>query len=139
MHEKNIIHRDIKPENILWGEGDEIKLSDFGWSIKSNQPRETLCGTLDYLSPEMLEGKGTCSNPVSSSGYDFSIDIWSLGVLIFELCCGKTPFVISDKGFEGKEFPPHLSKDAKDLITSLLVERHKRPTINEVLENIWLE
>jgi serine/threonine protein kinase len=58
MHEKNIIHRDIKPENILWGEDGEIKLSDFGWSIKSNQPRETLCGTLDYLSPEMLEGKG---------------------------------------------------------------------------------
>jgi serine/threonine protein kinase len=72
-------------------------------------------------------------------GYDFSIDIWSLGVLIYELCCGKTPFVISEKGFEGKDFPSHLSADAKHLINLLLVERSMRPTIDDVLKNVWLE
>ena len=58
MRDKDIIHRDIKPENLLWDENGVIKLCDFGWSIKTKEPRKTLCGTLDYLSPEMIEGRG---------------------------------------------------------------------------------
>jgi len=75
LHSKNIIHRDIKPENILV-DGDTLKLADFGWSIHTPaNRRQTYCGTLDYLPPEMLKGEE----------YSNSIDIWSIGVLTYEL------------------------------------------------------
>ena len=75
LHSKDIIHRDIKPENILV-DGDTLKLADFGWSIytpKGN--RKTFCGTLDYLPPEM----------VKNNSYDKRVDVWSIGVLAYEL------------------------------------------------------
>ncbi len=68
----SIIHRDIKPENLLFSLGT-VKLADFGWSIHSNKRRDTLCGTLDYLAPQMVKG----------SKHDSSIDIWEVGVLAF--------------------------------------------------------
>ena len=72
LHKNSIIHRDIKPENLLVSLGN-IKLADFGWSIHSDKRRDTLCGTLDYLAPEMVKG----------STHDSSIDIWEVGVLAF--------------------------------------------------------
>ena len=75
------MHRDIKPENILNSFG-VLKISDFGWSIYSETKRQTFCGTLDYISPEMIAGKY----------YDFRIDIWSIGVLAFEFLTGNPPF-----------------------------------------------
>lgn len=83
LHDQNIIHRDLKPENLLWHDGT-IKLSDFGWSIQDKRERETLCGTIDYLPPEMVYGQQ----------YDNGVDLWSLGVLTYELTTGKTPFQI---------------------------------------------
>jgi serine/threonine protein kinase len=81
-----IIHRDIKPENILLDEDMKIKISDFGWSIKSDSNfRKTFCGTYDYLCPEMIKNRP----------YDNSIDIWSLGILTYELACGRAPFTQS--------------------------------------------
>lgn len=61
-----------------------IKLADFGWSVYAdpNDKRQTLCGTLDYLPPEMVEG----------NTHDNNIDIWSLGILIYEFCVGSPPF-----------------------------------------------
>jgi aurora kinase len=57
-HSKHVIHRDIKPENLLIGLSGELKIADFGWSVHApNSRRRTLCGTLDYLPPEMVEGK----------------------------------------------------------------------------------
>lgn len=56
LHSKNIIHRDIKPENLLLSKG-KIKIADFGWSIYTKRKRETVCGTLDYLPPEMVLGE----------------------------------------------------------------------------------
>ena len=57
-HEKGIIHRDIKPENLLIGYDGELKIADFGWSVHApSSRRKTLCGTLDYLPPEMIEGQ----------------------------------------------------------------------------------
>lgn len=82
MHEKNIMHRDIKPENILLGKNMEIKVCDFGWSTRNQNTRETFCGTFEYMSPEILENKS----------YDKSVDIWSLGILLFELYHNRSPF-----------------------------------------------
>lgn len=57
-HAKNVIHRDLKPENILLGLKGDVKIADFGWSVHTpGSKRGTLCGTLDYLPPEMIEGR----------------------------------------------------------------------------------
>ncbi len=75
------MHRDIKPENIIII-GGCLKIADFGWSIRTNKPRKTLCGTLDYLSPEVSYRKE----------YTNKIDCWSIGVLMYELLTGQPPF-----------------------------------------------
>lgn len=82
-HSKNVIHRDIKPENLLLGYRGDIKISDFGWSVHAPTGRRTtLCGTLDYLPPEMVESKE----------HDHNVDIWALGVLTYEFLVGSPPF-----------------------------------------------
>ena len=84
IHSKDIIHRDIKPENLL-NCLSVIKLADYGWSVHApSNRRQTMCGTLDYLPPEMVAGK--------NQSYDKSIDIWCLGVLTVEFVQGKPPF-----------------------------------------------
>ena len=86
LHNKEppVIHRDIKPENILLDEQNRAKLCDFGWSnfFNANLTRKTYCGTLDYLAPEMI-GK---------TGHNTKIDIWNIGVLLYELLTGRAPF-----------------------------------------------
>lgn len=78
-----MIHRDIKPENLLLGLNGDLKIADFGWSVHApNSRRRTLCGTLDYLPPEMVEG----------SPHDAAVDVWSLGVLAYEFLHGMPPF-----------------------------------------------
>ena len=75
-HAKHVIHRDIKPENLLIGQRGDIKIADFGWSVHApSSRRTTLCGTLDYLPPEMVEGRE----------HDETADVWSLGVLAYEV------------------------------------------------------
>eukprot|EP00913_Durusdinium_trenchii_P015021 g14087.t1 len=82
-HSKHIIHRDIKPENILIGLKDTLKIADFGWAVHApSSRRETFCGTLDYLPPEMVVNKK----------YHSRVDIWGLGVLLYEFMVGKPPF-----------------------------------------------
>lgn len=82
LHSKDVIHRDIKPENLLNCNG-VIKLSDFGWSRHApNDKRKTVCGTLDYLPPEMIE----------NNEYNNMVDIWSIGVLTYEFLVGSPPF-----------------------------------------------
>jgi serine/threonine protein kinase len=79
-----IIHRDIKPENILLDDKLRAKLCDFGWSnfFNSEEIRQTLCGTPEYLAPEMIR----------KSGHDTRLDLWNLGVLLYELLAGSAPF-----------------------------------------------
>merc|ERR1719450_86537 len=121
-HSKHIIHRDIKPENILIGLGDTLKIADFGWAVHApSSRRETFCGTLDYLPPEMVHSKK----------YHSRVDVWGLGVLLYEFLVGKPPFEdSSEKGTYKKikmgtpVFPMNITKEAKDLVMKLL---HKNP------------
>lgn len=85
MHEHKIIHRDLKPENLLVSDKGNIKISDFGWAaIKEgvDSMKNTFCGTFDYMAPEILENKP----------YNEKVDVWALGVLLFELTQGFAPF-----------------------------------------------
>jgi len=137
-HSKHIIHRDIKPENILIGLNDTLKIADFGWAVHApSSRRETFCGTLDYLPPEMVHNKR----------YQNRVDNWGLGVLLYEFLVGKPPFEDnSEKGTYNKikksnvSFPPNITVEAKDLIQQLL---HKNPnervTLQEVLEHPWIK
>ena len=82
LHELNIIHRDLKPENLLLCGNHKIKLSDFGWSVHTSKNRSTYCGTPDYICPEMVHHKP----------YTTTLDMWTLGILAFELNAGAAPF-----------------------------------------------
>lgn len=117
LHKKHVMHRDIKPENILVGIHGEIKISDFGWSVHApNNRRQTMCGTLDYLPPEMLK-------PGSSDNYyDEKVDLWSLGVLTYEFLVGEAPFedspIMTQRRIARGDMtvPSSVSAEAKDLI-----------------------
>ena len=82
LHRQNIIHRDLKPENLLIDKKQRIKICDFGWSADtSSNSRKTYCGTADYMAPEVMLGRPQT----------FSVDVWCLGILLFELIHGKPP------------------------------------------------
>jgi aurora kinase A len=136
-HSKKVIHRDIKPENLLLGLKGELKIADFGWSVHApSSRRATLCGTLDYLPPEMIEGKM----------HDEKVDLWSLGVLCYEFLVGKPPFEAEGHSETYKRismvdlrFPSHVSMGARDLISKLL--RHdpnQRLPLIQVINHPWV-
>ncbi|UJR33683.1 hypothetical protein I4U23_021112 [Adineta vaga] len=129
---------DIKPENILIGKYGILKLADFGWSAESTSTckRTTLCGTLDYLPPEMLNG----------NGYDEKIDLWCLGVLTYEMIIGKPPFdsqtqhetIRMIRSIE-LTFPTGTSPDLRDLITKLLRRNPSdRLPLKDVAQHVWI-
>ncbi|GBB87967.1 hypothetical protein RclHR1_14470008 [Rhizophagus clarus] len=139
IHKKHVIHRDIKPENLLLDMHDQLKIADFGWSVHApSQRRKTLCGTKDYLPPEMVENQP----------HDEKIDLWSLGVLCYELLTGNAPFEESANGRDTTykriakvdfTIPDHVSADARDLISSLLQrDPNKRLPIKDVLNHPWI-
>ncbi|KAK4190425.1 kinase-like domain-containing protein [Podospora australis] len=140
LHRKHVIHRDIKPENILMGIHGEIKISDFGWSVHApNNRRKTLCGTLDYLPPEMIKS-GSKDN-----WYNEKVDLWSLGVLTYEFLVGEAPFedtpIMTQKRIARADMtiPEWVSKEAKDLIKKLLVlDPEKRLPLDEVQNHPWI-
>ncbi|ODA83171.1 hypothetical protein RJ55_01682 [Drechmeria coniospora] len=141
LHRNHVIHRDIKPENILVGAQGEIKISDFGWSVHSpeNDRRQTYCGTLDYLPPEMVTPR------YPDNSYDERIDLWALGVLTYEFIVGKAPFVDTPVRTTRRiaradmQVPSFVSAEATDLIKGLLVvDPDKRLTLDQVLQHPWL-
>ncbi|CAM9838602.1 unnamed protein product [Ectocarpus fasciculatus] len=83
LHAHNVAHRDIKPENILVGEDGSLKLADFGWAAlvpaQGRRQRLTMCGTPEYLCPEMIAG----------SGHSTQVDLWALGVMMYEFLVGR--------------------------------------------------
>ncbi|KAI1768834.1 kinase-like protein [Hypoxylon sp. FL1150] len=140
LHRKHVIHRDIKPENILVGIHGEIKISDFGWSVHApNSRRQTMCGTLDYLPPEMIK-------PGSSDNYyNEKVDLWSLGVLTYEFLVGEAPFedtpVMTQRRIAKADMtiPSFVSPEARDLIKRLLVlDPDKRIPLEQVQTHPWI-
>ncbi|KAK2580627.1 hypothetical protein KPH14_007737 [Odynerus spinipes] len=136
-HSKKVIHRDIKPENLLLGVKGELKMADFGWSVHApSSRRETLCGTLDYLPPEMVMGKT----------YNHTVDLWSVGVLCYECLVGTPPFLAPtyEQTYHRIKkaqytFPDFVSEGARDLISKLLVVNpDKRLPLENVLTHPWI-
>ncbi|KAK2963245.1 putative Spindle assembly checkpoint kinase [Blattamonas nauphoetae] len=136
LHEKGIIHRDLKPENILLGREGKLKLSDFGCSAFTPQgTRKTFCGTTEYIPPEMFQYKE----------YSFSADIWSFGILVYELVCGITPFFheeakqIQAAVIKGRfNVPDRVSPEFKDLVEKILVlDPTMRPSWQKILQHPW--
>ena len=99
-------------------DGGTLKLADFGWSIQTGcKKRTTICGTLDYMCPEIINKKT----------YDNNVDLWCLGILTFELLTGKPPFEASSQKITEKrikkgviKYPRYLSNVAKDFIQGFL-------------------
>merc|ERR1712087_202153 len=119
IHSKNIIHRDLKPENILLCQNGYSKLTDFGFAkiMEPGTRTYTLCGTPEYIAPEVLLNKG----------HGKPVDWWTLGILIYEMIVGYPPFVDEDpmgiyqKILSGKiVFPKLFDKNAKGLVKKLL-------------------
>ena len=120
LHSKNIVYRDLKPENILINKNGYLKLTDFGFAkILENEKTYTLCGTPEYLAPEIILNKG----------HGKAVDWWTLGILLYEMLVGIDPFSDDDpmktyqKILKGKiNFPKTIDKDAKSLIKHLLTQ-----------------
>ena len=130
-----IIHRDIKPENVLLGEGLVAKLTDFGWSnyMQEDEKRKTVCGTPIYLAPEIIK----------EEGHDEKVDIWCIGVLLFELTTGNVPFqgndidTLKDNILHLRiAWPKDINIDAKNLIKKILkLDPGSRISLEEMLQH----
>ncbi|GJN23207.1 hypothetical protein PR202_gb10835 [Eleusine coracana subsp. coracana] len=155
-HKKQVIHRDIKPENLLldievriffmqcidelfsFNFQGRLKIADFGWAVRTNAKRHTLCGTIDYLAPEMIEKKA----------HDHAVDNWTLGILCYEFLYGKPPFEAEEQDDTLRRivnvdltFPSthYVSPQAKDLISKLLVkDSDKRLSLQDIMRHPWI-
>lgn len=125
MHSQNILYRDLKPENILLDKEGYIKITDFGFAKQTSKRTYTFCGTPDYVAPEI----------VKNSGHGVGVDWWCLGILIFEMLSGETPFytelgpnamykrIISNDPII---YPVYFTKDSKDILEGLLAKKPNR-------------
>ena len=140
LHHMNppIIHRDIKPENVLLGDGLVAKLTDFGWSnyMQEGEKRTTVCGTPIYLAPEILEEKP----------HDEAVDLWCIGVLLFELVTANPPFLGSDlETLKANilslkiNWPKDINVDAKNLIIKILkLDPKQRLPLEEMIKHPFI-
>ena len=139
LHDNKIIHRDLKLKNLFLNDKMELKVGDFGLSTKldfEGERKRKVCGTLNYIAPEMLNGK---------TGYSYKVDIWSLGVIIYTLIIGKAPFESRDTKtiyrrikMNNYYFPESIkiSEAAKDLISQILIaDPSKRPSLAQILKH----
>lgn len=138
LHEHDIVYRDLKPENILLDANGHIALCDFGLSkanLTKNDTTNTFCGTTEYLAPEVL---------LDEQGYTKMVDFWSLGVLVFEMCCGWSPFYAEDTqqmykniAFGKVRFPRDaLSTEGRNFVKGLLNRnpRHRLGATDDAAE-----
>ncbi|XP_012273303.1 serine/threonine-protein kinase D3 [Orussus abietinus] len=144
LHSKNIVHCDLKPENVLLSSNSDftqVKLCDFGFAriIGEKSFRRSVVGTPAYLAPEVLRNKG----------YNRSLDMWSVGVIVYVSLSGTFPFNEDEDINEQIQnaafmYPPNpwkeISSDAIDLINNLLqVKQRKRYTVDKSLQHVWLQ
>jgi len=137
VHDRKILHRDLKSQNIFLTKDNTIKLGDFGIArVLSNtfEKAKTMVGTPFYLSPEIIE----------NMPYSFKSDIWSLGVILYELCCLEPPFnadslaCLALRIVRGNYNPvsTFYSKDLRTLVDSMLQnDVNKRPSVHQILSN----
>ena len=142
LHNLKIIHRDLKLANLFLTENMQLKLGDFGLSTIiefEGERKRSLCGTPNYIAPEILDGK---------TGHSFEVDIWSLGIIMYALIIGKLPFETNKTKetykrirLKNYSFPQNakISIPAKELIENILVlEPHKRPSLEEILKSDFM-
>ena len=143
LHDNNIIHRDIKPENILLFDNYIVKLCDFGWSVKceTTLPGGSFSGTTEYMSPELI----------NNEDYGKEVDIWMLGILLYEMIHGFSPFRPKKQKFEESElieniknneisFYMNCSDEYKELVFALLEpDVKKRYTIDEIYKSKFVK
>ena len=125
MHKSKVIHRDLKLGNLFLSASLEIKIGDFGLATRveyDGERKHTVCGTPNYIAPEILENK--------NSGHSYEVDYWAIGVIVYTLLIGRPPFETDDVKETYKKinaniysFPPHvyISEIAKDFIQKILV------------------
>ncbi|SCU86116.1 LANO_0C06788g1_1 [Lachancea nothofagi CBS 11611] len=140
LHMNNIVHRDLKIENIMISTSGEIKIIDFGLSNMYNPKKQlhTFCGSLYFAAPELLKA---C--PYTGP----EVDVWSFGVVLYVLVCGKVPFddenssVLHEKIKQGKvEYPQHLSIEVISLLSKMLVvDPSKRASLKQVVNHQWMQ
>ncbi|KAG5356025.1 Protein kinase kin1 [Yarrowia sp. B02] len=138
-HQNSIVHRDLKIENILISKSGDIKLIDFGLSnlFAPNSQLKTFCGSLYFAAPELLKARPYIGPEV---------DVWSFGVVLYVLVCGKVPFddknmpLLHAKIKQGKvEYPNFLSPECKDILSRMLVVNPlQRATLAEILQHPWM-
>ena len=137
LHSHRVIHRDLKLGNLFLTDKMELKVGDFGLATKldfEGERKRTVCGTPNYIAPEILDGK---------TGHSYEVDIWSLGVIIYTLIIGKPPFETRDVKTTYKRikmnaysFPENavISDAAKNLISQILVtDPNRRPSLDQIL------
>ncbi|KAG5190434.1 kinase domain protein [Tribonema minus] len=142
-HRHGIIHRDLKLGNLFLDGAWDIKMGDFGLAAKvtgDDARRKTICGTPNYIAPEILEGSGT--------GHSYQVDVWSMGVVLYTMLVGRPPFESRDVKSTYRRilqnvyaFPEGtaVSEDAKGLVRCMLqTAPDQRPTLEEILNHPFL-
>jgi polo-like kinase 1 len=142
LHSNRVIHRDLKLGNLFLSDKMEVKVGDLGLATKlefDGEKKRTICGTPNYIAPEILDGK---------VGHSYEVDVWSLGVIIYTMLVGKPPFETPDVKTTYKKirmnsysFPEHvpLSDAAKSLITKILnLDPSRRPSLEEILDHPFI-
>jgi len=144
LHENNLVHRDLKPENLLIDDKDSVKVCDFGWCVDINLgTRNTFCGTYEYMAPEII----------NESPYNTSIDVWSLGILLYELIHGYSPFRARANKNTDQEYieifrnivkhnlkiEKNISANCSDLIKKLLSPNiNSRIKVKDIFTHPWV-